>query len=289
MTKHIALIAPSYSLPAEDAELTKRYLEGLGMKISMPTDLLGEDLLCAHQDERRLFHLQKALEDPAIDIIWMLAGGYGLTRLMPDLLSMKKPEKEKLFIGFSDGTALHVFLNQNWNWPTLHGSSARQIATQKVGAKTIDATLRIVNEGLETHYPHLLKPLNEKGRELPSLSGALMGGNLSLLKCSLGTPWQVNASGKILFLEDISERGYSVDRMLVHLEQAGILEGVKAVIFGDFADGQEADGRCLVRPVLERFAKKNQMPVFLLPGCGHGDENFPLPFNKNLHFSIGDY
>jgi muramoyltetrapeptide carboxypeptidase len=286
MTKHISLIAPSYSFPKEEAELSQNYLENLGMKVSMPMDLLGEDLLCANQDDRRLFHLQNALEDASVDIIWMLGGGYGLTRLMPNLLSMKKPDKEKLFIGFSDGTALHTFLNQSWNWTTLHGTGARQVALKRVGAQTIEATLRMVREGLETHYPYPLKPLNEKAQKFGPLSGSVAGGNLCLLACSLGTPWQVNPSGKILFLEDVFERGYSIDRMLVHLKQAGVFENVKALILGDFTGGQEEDGRSLVWPVLDRFANTNEMPIFHLPGCGHGDENFPLPFNVNLNFSI---
>ncbi len=285
MTKHISLIAPSYAFPQEEADASQTYFKNLGLKVSMPTDLLGEDLLCANQDDKRLFYLQNALEDSSVDLIWMLGGGYGLTRLMPALLSMKKPEKEKLFIGFSDGTALHTFLNQNWNWPTLHGTGARQMALKRVGDKTIEATLRMMRDGLETHCPHPLKPLNKKAQEFGPLSGIVTGGNLCLLACSLGTPWQINPAGKILFLEDVFERGYSLDRMLVHLEQASIFKDVKALILGDFTGGQEEDGRSLVWPVLERFSNRNEMPVFHLPGYGHGAENFPLPFNINLHFS----
>lgn len=286
MTKHISLIAPSYSFPEEDVKLTKQYLESLGMKVSVPADLLGEDLLCANLDAKRLTHLKCALEDPSVDVVWLLRGGYGLTRLLPELFQIKKPDKEKLFIGFSDGTALHVFLNQMWNWPTLHGAIAIQIAKKKVGVQTIELTLRMLREGFDALCPLSLKPLNEKAKELKSLSGLLIGGNLCLLECSLGTPWQINASGKILFLEDVSERGYRIDRMLVHLGQARIFEEAKAIIFGDFIEGEEADGSSLVLPVLERFAKKSMVPVFSLPGCGHGDENIPLPFNINLNFSI---
>ncbi|MBY0502198.1 MAG: LD-carboxypeptidase [Alphaproteobacteria bacterium] len=289
MTKHISLIAPSYPFPEEDVKQTKHYLESLGMKVSVPADLLGEDLLCANLDTKRLAHLQCALEDPSIDVVWMLRGGYGLTRLLPDLLTMKKPDKEKLFIGFSDGTALHVFLNQMWNWPTLHGAVAIQIAKKKVGAQTLELTLRMLREGFDVPCLLSLKPLNEKAKEFKSLSGVLIGGNLCLIECSLGTPWQIKTSGKILFLEDVSERGYRIDRMLVHLEQARIFEEAKAIIFGDFIEGGEADGSSLVLPVLERFAKKSRVPVFSLPGCGHGDENVPLPFNINLSFSIAHH
>ncbi len=284
---HISLIAPSYSFPQEEADFTKHYLEDLGFQVTMPSDLLGKDVLCAHRDEVRLSHLQQALLDPSIDIIWLLRGGYGLTRLVPDLLKMKKPDKEKLFVGFSDGSVLHLFLNQKWQWPSLHGPGATQVSKAKVGQTTIDATLRFLKEGRGSYAPPALNPLNTPARTLSSLSGSLTGGNLCLVKCSLGTDWQIESAGKILFLEDTGERGYSVDRMLVHLDQARAFEGAQAIIFGDFVGGDEDNGTSLIPPVLKRFAEATNLPVFSLPGCGHGDENFPLPFNSPLTFSVG--
>ena len=287
--KHIYLIAPSYPFPKEDVPLTKSYFENLSMQVTAPHDLLGKDLLCANRDEIRLFHLQKALSDPTVDIIWMLQGGYGLSRLMPDLLKMKKPEKEKLFIGFSDGTALHVFLNQMWGWPSLHGVSAHQMSKTRVGTQTIESTLQTVREGLNSYSPPTLHPFNEKAKSITTLSGTVMGGNLALLECSLGTDWQIDPSGKILFLEEVFERGYRVDRMLTHLQQARIFDGVKAILLGDFVKGNETDGTSLIPAVLKRFAEQCSVPVFQLPGFGHGEENFPLPFGRDLEFLVVSY
>jgi len=283
---HISLIAPSSPLPAEEVVVTKQYLEDLGMRVSVPSDLLGEDLLCAHKDEKRFAHLKQALQDPSVDIVWLLRGGYGLTRLLPDLLKLEKPAKEKLFVGFSDGSALHTFLNQKWNWLSLHGPGANQMSRTKVGPKTIDQTLCFLKEGIKSYQPPLLTPFNAPARKTTSFSGTLVGGNLCVLTCSLGTDWQINSSGKILFLEDIDERGYRVDRMLTQLEQARIFEKVKAIIFGDFTRGNEANGTSLVPAVLKRFSENMSLPVFSLPGCGHGEENFPLPFNTPLTFTI---
>lgn len=286
MVKNISFIAPSYAVSEETVTQAKQYFENLGMHITVPPDLLGEDLLCAHQDRVRLSHLKNALEDPSVDVVWLLAGGYGLTRLMPDLFKITKPAKEKLFIGFSDGTALHLFLNQVWNWPSLHGAGATQIAGKKIGSQTIEATLRLLKEGVKSHQPLALQPFNENAQRHSSLAGSLVGGNLCLLECSLGTPWQIDPAGKILFLEDVDERGYRIDRMLIHLEQARIFENVKAIVFGDFVGGEEKDETSLIPPVLKRFADNTKTPVFCLPGCGHGDENTPLPFNVPLNFSI---
>lgn len=284
--KHIHLIAPSYSVSEQSIKLTKTYFENLGMEVTVPPDLLGEDLLCANKDEIRLAHLKAALNDTSADAIWLLQGGYGLTRIIHELFHMEKPKKEKLFIGCSDGTALHVFLNQVWNWPTLHGPGASTIAKQKVSPQTIEAVLHIARQSLSSYTPPTLKPFNRKAREVTSLFGTLIGGNLCLLQCGIGTNWQLDSSGKILFFEDVDERGYRVDRMLVHLQQAGILEKAKAIIFGDFVGGKEADGSSLIMPVLKKFADSINLPVFSLPGCGHGDENFPLLFNRELEFRV---
>jgi muramoyltetrapeptide carboxypeptidase len=283
---HISLVAPSYSIPREDVALTQQYLEDLGMRVTAPADLLGHDILCANQDDIRLSHLQTALTDPSIDIVWLLSGGYGLTRLMPSLLQTKKPEKEKLFIGFSDGSALHVLLNQKWSWTSLHGPVAHQLAKKRVGNKTIEMTLGVIRAGFGAYAPPHLSPLNTPASKMSSLSGILTGGNLCLLTCSLGTDWQVKTEGKILFLEDIDEPGYRIDRMLVQLQQARIFDGVQAILLGDFVRGDEADGTSLIPPVLKRFTETTPVPVFRITDCGHGEENFPLPFNLPLNFFV---
>ena len=212
------MIAPSYPISMEDVQFAKQHFESLGLQVTIPSDLLGADLLCANHDEARLSHLKAALADPVADIIWLLRGGYGLTRLIPDLFFMEIPRKEKLFIGFSDGTALHVFLNQAWNWTSIHGAGALQITKNTVGAQTIEKTLRLLKEGYHSNFLPSLTPANDKAKKMSSLKGTLVGGNLCLLTCSLGTNWQINASDKILFLEEIDERGYRVDRMLAHLQ-----------------------------------------------------------------------
>jgi muramoyltetrapeptide carboxypeptidase len=283
---HIALIAPSSTIPEEDVILTQHYLENLGFEVTVPDDLSGEDLLCANSDEKRLFHLQNALNDSAVDVIWLLRGGYGLTRLIPDLLQMKRPEKEKLFIGFSDGTVLHLFLNQFWAWSSLHGAGANQLAKQTLGSQTIQTTLQAVKKGLSNCPLPLLHPLNQPAQKMKALQGVVTGGNLCILTCSLGTDWQINPAGRILFLEDIDERGYRIDRMLNHLDQAHVLEGVKAIIFGDFTRGFEEDGTSKILPVIHRFAESTHLPVFRVEGCGHEKENFPLPFNVEVRFEV---
>jgi muramoyltetrapeptide carboxypeptidase len=280
--KHLFLIAPSSAIPAEKVLLMQSYFEPLGRKVTVPPDLFGEDLLCANTDALRFKHLKDALVSEA-DEIMMIIGGYGLTRLMPELLSLEKPRKVKTLYGFSDATALHIFLNQVWDWPSVHGPVGLQLSEQRVDVDSIERTLRILKDGLSAYSLPELIPLNALAQDIKTVSGKVVGGNLCLIQTSLGTPWQLKAFDKILFLEEVNERGYRIDRMLMHLQQAGTFTGVKAVLLGDFTKGEEADGSTLVGEVLHRFAAAASFPVFQLPGCGHGTQNYPIPFNFEVH------
>ncbi|MBM3468732.1 MAG: LD-carboxypeptidase [Alphaproteobacteria bacterium] len=283
--KHMYLIAPSGSFPHEMVDLTRLYFESLGRKITVPKDILGEDLLCANSDEMRFKYLKEALISEA-DEIMMIRGGYGLTRLMPMLLKLSKPEKKKIFYGISDGTALHIFLNQVWDWPSIHGPVGAQFVKQSVDRDSIERTVRIFDEGLSAYLLPPLIPLNSAGASKASILGKVVGGNLSLIQTSIGTPWQLKGENKIVFFEDVNERGYHIDRILSHLEQAQLFVGVRAVLFGDFVKGEESDGSSLVWDVIQRFAHSMSFPVYRLRGCGHGVQNYPLPFNYELDLTI---
>lgn len=283
--KQLYLIAPSWSIPIEKVNLTKLYLESLGRKVIFPADLFGEHLLCANTDAVRFSHLKEALTSDA-DEIMAIIGGYGLTRLMPALLSLPKPDKAKVMYGFSDITALHIFLNQFWNWPTVHSPCGVGLINEKADKVSIARTVRIMNEGLSAYELPELIPLNLVATSITDVLGEVVGGNLCLIQTSLGTPWQLNTRGKILFLEDVSERGYRIDRMLNHLEQAGLFQGIKAVLFGEFTKGDEPNGLNLVGDVLQAFAKAMSFPIFQLSGCGHGLQNYPIPFNFTINLKV---
>ena len=283
--KHLYLIAPSWPISLEKVNLIKAYLESLGRKVTLPVDLFGEDLLCANTDAERFSHLKEALTSDA-DEIMAIIGGYGLTRLMPELLSLPKPTKAKVMYGFSDITALHIFLNQFWNWFTVHGPCGVGFIKEKVDKVSVARTLRIMNEGLSAYELPELIPLNTVATSYTDILGKVVGGNLCLVQTSLGTPWQLNTTDKIFFLEDVSERGYRIDRMLNHLDQAGLFQGVKAVLFGEFTKGEDPSGLNLVGDVLQEFAKAAIFPVFQLQGCGHGLQNYPIPLNFTVNLKV---
>ena len=135
-----------------------------------------------------------------------------------------------------------------------------------------------------------LEAMNPLARKSATLRAPVVGGNLAILAATLGTPWPFNAKGKILVIEDIGERGYRVDRMLVQMEQAGVFKGVRAVIFGDFVGGEEnKDEDCLYlwQDVQKRFAKQAKFPVLKGIPFGHGAFQRPLPFNTRAELRLG--
>ena len=255
----------------------KRLLESWELIPRISPDLFGPDLLCANSDEKRFQQLKEALLNSSSQAIWCLRGGYGSTRLIPYLLKLTAPEKCKLFIGFSDITALHLFLQQKWHWQTLHGPSLNQVVRHLIEAEN-SAELREIIFGQLRQLDYSLKSYHRPSKSSVCIQAPLTGGNLSLIQTSLGTDWQIETKDKILFLEDVNELAYRIDRMLQHLQQSGALSHVKAILLGDFTFPAKLEEEEKIQVVLERFAKEHNFPVLRCPDIGHGKKNRSLPF-----------
>lgn len=284
----VDIIAPASHSPIEKIIAGVQWLESIELTPHVPKDIIKTDLFFASSLESQIEQLKNALYSPS-KAIWCLRGGYGSMRLIPFLKKIKPPKTPKLFIGFSDITALHLFLSQEWKWPVIHGRNFAQMSVDL--KKTPDRKLLaqiIFGKKIDKTFKNLT-PLNEVARINNKISATVTGGNLRIIQSSLGTPWEINTKGKILFLEDVGERGYSIDRMLEQLIQADILrKGPKAVVFGDFTDGNERDGSNLILNALKRFAQKVSYPVLQGLPAGHSEEcNFPIPFNTKSTLFLG--
>lgn len=267
----VDVIAPSGRFETADISLMKAYLEAKGCVARIPEDILGDHPFSAQSDALRLQQLQAALLAPDSRFIWCVRGGYGTVPLMPSLFTLKRPAHSKYLLGFSDITALHLFCNQHWGWTTIHGPMLRQVSNQSIGA----ASLQAIEALLFQPKPQLkydLLPLNNV--PCPAVRAPLTGGNLTLINCSIGTLWHIETQSKILLLEDINELAYRVDRSLHHLEQAGVLAEIKALIFGDFTFENPAEKQ-RIEDTITRFAARQSLPVFRLPEMGHERENKP--------------
>lgn len=272
-TDQISLIAPASGAPLSVFEQTLRFSEKDFLVKYNPHFMKG-DLYFAQKLDFQLKDLVKNLHSHH-PILWSLRGGYGSMRLIPHLIKMKKPKTPKCFIGFSDNTALHLFFTQKWNWATLHGVNYSSILDHP---KEYSELLKILR-GTVKEKSFKLKPLNTAAKELSSIEGEMTGGNFRILQSSIGTSWQVKTKDKILFLEDVGERGYSVDRMFEQFSQANLLHSLKAIVLGSFTQGLEKNGNDLTGRAIKRWSQSLDIPIFGNLPCGHGPKNFTLPFN----------
>ncbi|MDF3047513.1 MAG: microcin self-immunity protein [Candidatus Midichloriaceae bacterium] len=243
-----------------------------GLELFMRPDLLSD--ICVYEAnsvEYKLSHLVDANNDESVLVMWALRGGYSSTKIAEKISAMQSLPQKKFIVGFSDLTAIFAALNKHHDWLCVHGPVIKQIENGTVNPKCIEQALDIILSKTTTLSIDNLKPLNSYTGDV---NGKLVGGNLAVLETTIGTPWQIECRGAILFLEDVNEPGYKVDRMLTHLKQSGTIEGVRAIIFGEFrALESEVDA---VNYALIQFANSMTCPVYKTDAFGHGYENTPL-------------
>lgn len=272
----IDIIGVGSKCATEDLTAAKDFLTAQGFGPRAAKDFFGDHFLYLNTDEKRLENLIHALYAEDSTLLWALRGGCGTSRLLPKLLSLSPPPLKKTVIGFSDITALHLFLTQQWGWKTLHGATLNTMTKGR-----LDPSITQTMVDLAKHTPvditFSLRPLNSFGQSLTHLEAPITGGNLALLERSLATPWQVQTEGKIIFFEDINEEPYRVAEKLDHCRHAGLFEGVKAVLFGAFShEDPQKENPDLLMAVLKDCASKLSCPVFNGMPVGHVAQNQPV-------------
>jgi muramoyltetrapeptide carboxypeptidase len=277
----IDLVAPGSPCTQDEFKLGVQYLEQKGFKVRFPLDLFTSEVpFHSSSDQKRFEHLKAAIMAKDSKAIWCLRGGYGSNRLVADMLKLK-PTQSKLFIGISDITSLHLVLNLKWDWSSLHGPLLDRVGTGRV-PKELETELWDLLTGRAKEQVFAdLHPLNPIAHKQKKLSANILGGNLAVIQSMIGTALKPNFKEDFLFLEDIGERGYRLDKMFYHLRTGGVLAGVKAVFFGHFTGGEEPDGKESLAPyALQRFANDVGIPVFAGIQSGHGAKLRALPLNS---------
>ena len=283
----VDVVAPSSWCSQVEFDLGVKYLASLGLQIRFPKNIFKPDFIYANSMATTLDHLKKAFYSPDSKAIWCARGGAGSFRFLSELKKWRVPQITKVFIGLSDITTLHVFLNQKWNWPTLHGPMISMLTPQKASrAERQDLERVIFGKTPEQLFLNLI-PMNKYAQDKRRINGPILVGNLCFLQNNLGTPWQPKSRDRIVFFEDIDERGYEVERMLVHLENARFFKDVSAVVIGEFVGGLEKDGRDLVKVALKRFAERMKIPVVKGVKSGHGSFVRTLPLNTPATLTTG--
>ncbi len=278
----VQIIAPASRTSDERLSALKELLESWHLTCLVDESIFGDDVLCANTDEQRFYSLSHALHNPEIKAIICVRGGYGSMRLIPALSKILCPAEPKLFVGMSDITALHLYFGQQWHWPTILGA----LTSEVFSAESI-AMLKSILFGEINHVAFSGRALNSAAESNRLINAPLTGGNLCLAQTSIGTLWQLDGQNKIVFLEEIDERGYRVDRMLEHMRQANLFKNTAAIVFGDFLGGDEVNGKNLIQPVLKRFAEQCDIPVIQIEGVGHGHTNLPLMLGATAQLQLG--
>ncbi len=270
----IAVVAPASGLDAESRQKAYDLASRLQVALQPETFSDAAPPYHANSDEIRAFLFAQALADPEVEVIWALRGGYGSNRILKLLENAPALKKPKLFIGYSDMTFLHLFLTQH-GWKTIHGPMFWELGSAGKDEKNFRLLASLLAGEVENLRYEGLKPLNQAAKNCDTpVEGAVIGGNLTCIAAAVGTPWQLDAKDKILFFEDVGEKGYQIDRLLSQLKSAGQLDDAKAILFGSFT---RSDANAAF--ALERFARDCPKPVFASDDFGHGERNFPLAFN----------
>ena len=289
-TRPIRLIAPASGSDPQTIEALRTTTH---LNMDIPDNLIEKSMIFhANSDENRFLQLKNALNDKSNStIIWTLRGGYGSARLVDYLSQCPKPETEKIFIGFSDVTALHLFLSQRWGWRTIHGAGLAKILDPTQDLQNFERIATIVSKSKKTLSLNPLTPLNTAALNTKKISGRITGGNLTIIQTSIGTHWQIQTAGKILFLEEVGEKGYRIDRALNHLKQAGLLKRVRAIVLGQFLSpdvSKDSSVSETIAVAIERFAKDTEIPVFKNEQFGHGNINYPLVYNVKSEIIVNE-
>lgn len=276
----IAVIAPAGPFDAAAfeaglARLRARY------EVTFRDDLHSRKGYFAGDDARRLAELHEALVDPSVRAIVAARGGYGSGRLLASLTPALVRDARKLLVGFSDLTALHAL----WARAGLRSLHASMVCG--LGARsTSDALLARWVAAVEGSPPETVRGLRTISASRATASGPLAGGNLAVLVSLLGTPYFPPVDGAVLFLEDVGERPYRVDRMLTQLRQAGVFTRVAALVLGAFTDAAPGKDGTTIDDTLAACLGDLGVPVLSGVPSGHVDDNLELPLGARVTVDV---
>ena len=275
--RRIAKLKVSYISPASGIvkDFRKEYLNDIRrFGVEIPKEAFVNKDICrfSDTDANRFSQLERSINSDS-DIVWATRGGFGSYKLIDRLADLSQPKKKKILIGFSDITALNLYISQNWkNWTVIHAPMIVHVAADRYHHESWSMLLDILEHRVKQYKIPGLSPLNHLNEGSKKITGELTGGNLTMIESSLKTNWEIDTDNKILFIEDCNESAPSVYRSLYHLQAAGKLLKVKAIVFGEFL-GVSEYGK-----YLKYFASEFNIPMFITNKFGHGKKNFPLVY-----------
>lgn len=278
----LGLISPASPTSKENVEKAYKQLMKMGFKVEVGESCYEEYGYLAGSDKSRAEELNNMFEDENIDGIICMRGGYGTPRILELLDYEAIKNNPKVFIGYSDITALHIAINQKSNLVTFHGP---MVASNMIEDFDDFSKNSLYNSVLENNLiGELVNPPEEEIEIINGgiAEGKIIGGNLCLLADTLGTPYEIDTKGKILFIEEIGEEPYCIDRMFTQLRLAGKFKDASGIILGDFnnceAETSEYADSLSLRQVIKDIIKPLGKPTIYNFQSGHCQPMITIPF-----------
>jgi muramoyltetrapeptide carboxypeptidase len=278
----VAMVAPSGKIDQNIVSQAIHVLEASGLDIKLGDHLFDDHFQFAGRDDDRLSDLQKMLDDEQVKAIFCARGGYGMIRIIDHLNFTKFLKNPKWIIGFSDITVLLSHVQQNFSIETIHGIMASGISENKeVFRKLID-----VLHGLPLRYELPERDLCRTGIG----QGELTGGNLAILSSLIGSKSDVDTRNKVLFIEEVGENLYKIERMMFILKRAGKLSQLNGLITGSISsipDKMEDFGMDAYETIWNSVSEYNYPVYFGFP-AGHQKQNYPLIMGREVVLEVGE-
>jgi len=273
----IGIVAPSSPFDNSKIPGVEKALNKLGYKVKFGKSCYENYKgYLAGSDELRAKDLEDMFLDSEIDAVLCMRGGYGTPRILDMIDYNIIKNNPKPFIGFSDITALHVAFNQKCDLITFHGIMG--LTSPKWDDFTYESLVDAINM---KEYLNIRNPKKNKVHTLVDgvAEGEIIGGNLALLSATIGTEYEIDTKGKILFIEEIGEPIYRIDRMLTQLALAGKFDDCSGIIFGDFTDcNKQDDGDFEIEEIIIDRVEKYKKPCIYNLKSGHCMPMITIPF-----------
>jgi muramoyltetrapeptide carboxypeptidase len=283
----VGLITPATYVPDPDRlAKAERTLNYFGLRMKMGKNAGRRLTNYASSIDDRLEDLHAMFRDTAVRAVFAIRGGYGSPHLLDRIDYDLIRRNPKIFLGYSDITAMHLAINRHARLVTFHGPMPLATFTKYTQQYFRSALFETTPIGKVTNPPESneLRPAHPlRTIRAGTATGPLTGGNLTLITSTLGTPYEIETRGKILFLEDVDEEPYSIDRMLTHLRLAGKFDTVAGVIFGECANCKPRDYQpsavndYTLGEVLDNILGRLKVPVLSGLTIGHTDDQLTLP------------
>ena len=278
----IYITAPAKAIEKEYVLSAKSFFENHGFRVLISEHCLGSFNYFSGTDAERLADLQFGIDNPEVKAIFCARGGYGCIRIVDQIQWASMLREPKWLIGYSDITIFHQRI-QRFELPSIHGTMPFNF--EKNSPEALETLLKALSGD-----KYSISCAGDKFNKLGAVQGKLVGGNLSILYSLLGTDDQIDYSNTILFIEDLAEHLYHIDRMLFAMEKAGVFNKIKGLIMGGRTDLQDTDtpfGQSLEEIILHHFTFRKIPIAFNFP-AGHIDDNRALRLGNDCLLKVNE-